>query len=48
MELTLNIEVHEKEGDEITIRFSLEQSAAFLKCLNKSPLTNLFRRNMVK
>jgi hypothetical protein len=48
MGLTLSIEVHEKEGDEIIVHFSLEQSVAFHKCLNKSPLTNLSRRNMVK
>lgn len=48
MGLTLNIEVHEEEGDEIIIHFSLEQSAAFLKYLNQSPLTNLFGRSRVK
>lgn len=42
MGLPSKIEVHEKEEDEVIIHFSLEQSAAFLKCLNKSPLTRLF------
>lgn len=42
MALPSNIEVHEKEDDEVIIHFSLEQSAAFLKCLSKSPLTRPF------
>lgn len=42
MALPSNVGVHEKEEDEVIIHFSLEPSAAFLKRLNKSPLTRPF------